>query len=208
MAVQYLQGFIAGLLISLTGSLPLGNLNVAAMQIALKETLSKAIWFSVGVTLVEVAYLAVTLSIIGTYVISAKVFFYFQLLSVLVLIALAVGSFRAAASSGVRSTPLSARPRRFVLGVLMSAVNPMQVPFWTGWTVYLLSRSLIPNTPMGFALFAMSAGIGTFMALSVFIFAGRRFSGVMEKNGRQVNMAIGLLLALMAVFQIFKIWQS
>ena len=55
--------FITGMLISFLGSLPLGTLNVAAMQIAITEGYTKAILFSLGSLLVEMVY--VRLSLVG-----------------------------------------------------------------------------------------------------------------------------------------------
>jgi threonine/homoserine/homoserine lactone efflux protein len=192
----------------MTGSLPLGNLNVAAMQIAIKETLWKAIWFSIGVIIVEVAYLIITLSIIGKYAISEKIFFYFQLLSIAVLVILAIGSFNAAGNKSGKNTIIDNRTKRFHLGVLMSSVNPLQIPFWAGWVVYLISRSLIVNTWVGYALFALSVGLGTFIALLVFVFIGNEFSVIMMRKQKHVNTLIGCLFAVMAIFQIFKLWHG
>ena len=92
MIIHYLQSFIAGLLISLTGSIPLGNLNIAAMQIAATNTY-RAFWFAVGVVLVGMAYLAVTLSLLGTFNVGSKQLFCFRLGSVALLLIMAIASF-------------------------------------------------------------------------------------------------------------------
>lgn len=207
MSIQYLQSFITGLLISLSGSLPLGNLNITVMQIAIKETLSKAIWFTIGVIIVEFLYLLLTLNIISKYAINEKIFFYFQWLSILVLATLAIGNFIAAGHKNGKNIILNNHTKRFHLGLLMSIANPMQVPFWAGWAIYLISRSIISNTLIGFVLFSFSAGMGTFMALLVFIFAGKRFSKFMLRKEKFVNMLIGCLFTTMAIFQFLKLCQ-
>ena len=53
--------FFWGLLISFLGSLPLGTLNVAAMQIGIQESVQNAIWFSMGSLLVEMVYVRISL---------------------------------------------------------------------------------------------------------------------------------------------------
>jgi threonine/homoserine/homoserine lactone efflux protein len=206
MAIQYLQSFIAGLFISLTGSLPLGNLNVAAMQIAARETLRKALWFAAGVTLVEMAYLAVTLSIVGSFTIQARVFFFFRLVSVDILLIMAAGSFMATANKEGKNVILDNKVKRFLLGAGMSAVNPMQIPFWAGWSIYLLSQVWLENNVAGNTIFTLSAGAGTFIALLIFILAGRRFSAVMQQNKKTVNAGMGILFVAMAVYQFIKLF--
>jgi len=59
--IQFFRIFFWGLLISFLGSLPLGTLNVAAMQIGIQESIQNAIWFSVGALLVEMIYVRISL---------------------------------------------------------------------------------------------------------------------------------------------------
>jgi len=201
LSISYLQSFIAGLLISLTGSLPLGNLNVTAMQIAVRETLSKAVWFSAGVAMVEVAYLALTLSVVSKLSINENVLFFFHILSVGMLTVMAIGSFRSAGHKERKHIVLGGNINRWYLGVVMSAANPLQIPFWSGWVIYLLSISVISNTAAGYSFFALSAGMGTFAALMLFVYAGTRFAELMLKREKQINILIGCLFAFMALFQ-------
>ena len=48
-------------MISFLGSLPLGTLNVAAMQIGIQESIKDAIFFSMGSLLVEMIYVRISL---------------------------------------------------------------------------------------------------------------------------------------------------
>ena len=53
--------FFWGMLVSFLGSLPLGTLNVAAMQISLQESVINAIYFSLGSLLTEMIYVRISL---------------------------------------------------------------------------------------------------------------------------------------------------
>ena len=53
--------FFWGLVISFLGSLPLGTLNIAAMQIGIQESILNAIYFSIGSLLVEMVYVRISL---------------------------------------------------------------------------------------------------------------------------------------------------
>ena len=55
--------FFWEMIISFLGSLPLGTLNVAAMQIGIQENIQNTILFSLGSLLVEMLY--VRLSLVG-----------------------------------------------------------------------------------------------------------------------------------------------
>ncbi len=53
--------FFWGMMVSFLGSLPLGTLNVAAMQISVQESITNAIYFSLGSLLVEMIYVRISL---------------------------------------------------------------------------------------------------------------------------------------------------
>jgi len=205
MSTLYLQSGIAGMLISISGSLPLGNLNVAAMQIAAREKLRNAILFAAGVVLIEMVYLGITFNIIGRITIQGQVLFIFRAISVVLLLIMAAGSFMALMHKEGKNVIIDNKVQRFVLGVTMSAVNPMQIPFWMGWVFYLLSRSVINGSYQSGTIFVVGAGVGTFAALLLFILAGKRFSSVMQVNKKKIDVGMGCLFTIMAILQLVKL---
>ena len=58
---KLLRIFITGLFISFLGTLPLGTLNIAAMQIAVSDGIWPALNFAIGVLLVEIIYVRISL---------------------------------------------------------------------------------------------------------------------------------------------------
>lgn len=50
-----------GFLISFIGTLPLGTLNIAAMQISITDGISPAIWFAGGALTAEMIYVRISL---------------------------------------------------------------------------------------------------------------------------------------------------
>ena len=53
--------FLTGMLVSFLGSLPLGTLNVAAMQISVSDGIYAAMLFSAGSLLAEIIYVRLSL---------------------------------------------------------------------------------------------------------------------------------------------------
>ena len=58
---RLLRVFFAGMIVSFLGSLPLGTLNVAAMQIAITDGVPPALLFGLGMLLVEMIYVRISL---------------------------------------------------------------------------------------------------------------------------------------------------
>src|SRR5215217_4174201 len=88
--------FFTGMLISFLGSLPLGTLNVAVMQISISDGLRPAFLFSTGSLLAEIIYVRLSLIAMDWVRKQQKLFRMLEWLTLLIVIALAVSSFYAA----------------------------------------------------------------------------------------------------------------
>ena len=90
--------FLWGLFISFLGSLPLGTLNVAAMQIGIQESIKNALFFSAGSLLVEMVYVRLSLVGIDWVRKQVKLMKAMGWITLGIIVALAIGSFIAAAN--------------------------------------------------------------------------------------------------------------
>ncbi len=200
----YIQSFFAGLLISLSGSLPLGVLNISAMHIAAVSR-QDAVRFSIGVILVEMGYVAIIVLLAQSLHVTDTLLLLFHIIAAIVLLALAAGSFRASASVTGRNVILDSHMNRMLLGASMSLTNPLQIPFWMGWIAWLTTRALIVPTPAGNAVLVAGIGTGTFAAMLLFIFAGVKLSSFMQRSHKKVQLFMGVAFSFMALLTIIKL---
>ena len=163
--------FLTGMFISFLGSLPMGTLNVAAMQIGITDGYTAAILFSLGSLLVEMIYVRV--SLVGMDWISKqeKIFKVLEWVTLAIVVALAVSSFHAALhpKSG-KNIILSSTLPRFILGATMCAVNPVQIPFWFGWSTVLFRKESFVAKNSHYNLYILGIGIGTLIGNLCFHF--------------------------------------
>jgi threonine/homoserine/homoserine lactone efflux protein len=134
--------FSWGLIISFLGSLPLGTLNIAAMQIGIQESIADAMYFSIGSLLVEMIYVRISLVGIDWIQKQEKLMKIMEWVTLFIIIALAVGSFMAASKGGgdAKNVMLKNNMHRFLLGMFMCAINSVQIPFWFGWSTVLFTK--------------------------------------------------------------------
>ena len=194
------------MLISFLGSLPLGTLNVAAMQIAITEGYTKAILFSLGSLLVEMVY--VRLSLVGMDWIrkQEKIFRILEWITLFIVVALAVSSFYAALHPKTgKNIILSSTLPKFVLGATMCAVNPVQIPFWFGWSTVLFTKKVLLPKNSHYNLYIIGIGIGTFIGNCVFIFGGQLVAGKLNSNQQILSWVIGGIFAITALIQTWRI---
>ena len=195
-----------GMIISFLGTLPLGTLNVAAMQISLSDGIRPALYFSLGALLVEVGYVRVSLVAMDWVRTHKKIFVFLEWLTLLIIIALAISSFIAAASAhAAKNVILSNTMHRFGLGMAMSAVNPMQIPFWFGWSTVLFSRKALLPRKDHYNAYIAGIGTGTFIGHCIFIFGGRLIVDLLNANQKVMQWIIGGIFALTALIQLWRI---
>jgi threonine/homoserine/homoserine lactone efflux protein len=166
--------FLWGLMISFLGSLPLGTLNVAAMQIGIQEGILHAIYFSFGSLLVEMIYVRISLMGVDWIRKQKKLMKAMEWFTLIIILALAAGSFYAAAAKGdeAKNVFLENNMHRFLLGMFMSAINPVQIPFWFGWSTVLFAKKVLEPVKSHYNIYIIGIGVGTLGGNGVFLVGG------------------------------------
>ena len=204
--MRLVKVFFWGMLVSFLGSLPLGTLNVAAMQISVQENISNAIYFSLGSLLTEMVYVRVSLVGIN-WIRKQKVLFkWMEWITLGIVLALATGSFIAATHEHhAKNVILNNDMHRFFLGLLLSSISPMQIPFWFGWSTVLFSKKILQPKNSFYNLYIIGIGLGTLMGNCVFIFGGKYIVEKLNTNQNILNWVIGGIFALTAIIQLARI---
>jgi len=207
--MQLLRIFFVGMMISFLGTLPLGTLNVAAMQISVSDGITQAIYFSTGTLLIEMLYVRISLVAMDWVRKRKNLFRLLEWLSVLIVCALAVTSFIAASKPlGGKNVILSSTLPKFLLGITMSALNPVQIPFWFGWSTVLFTKKILMPVNSNYNFYIAGIGTGTFIGNAVFIFGGRFVVDKLNNNQRTLNWVIGGIFAITAIIMLWKILKN
>jgi threonine/homoserine/homoserine lactone efflux protein len=192
--------------ISFLGTLPLGTLNVAAMQISVSDGIRPAMYFSLGALLVEIIYVRISLVAMDWVQKQERIFRMLEWFTVLIIVALAISNFVAADSPHAhKNIILSHSIGRFWLGVAMSAVNPAQIPFWFGWSTVLFTKKILLPHNQHYNTYIAGIGLGTFLGNSIFIFGGQLIVNRLNANQGVINWIIGGVFAVTAVIMTWRI---
>lgn len=197
--------FFTGMLVSFLGSLPLGTLNIAAMQISITNGYMEAILFSSGSLLAEVIYVRLSLVAMDWIRKQEKIFKILEWLTLLIVLTLAASSFYAALHpASEKNVVLDSALPKFVLGFVMSAVNPVQIPFWFGWSTVLFTKKILLPRNDYYNAYIIGIGLGTLFGNFVFVFGGLLIANSINRNQHILNWVIGGIFAITAVLQIWK----
>jgi threonine/homoserine/homoserine lactone efflux protein len=195
-----------GLFISFLGSLPLGSLNIAAMQISISDGYLPAVLFALGSLAAEMVYVRLSLVAMDWIRKQQKILKALEWITFFIVSALAASSFYAAMHHEVSANLiLSSTVHRFVLGLTMSALNPVQIPFWFGWSTVLFSKGILKPLPSYYNVYITGIGLGTLLGNGVFIVGGKLIADSISHNQNILNWIIGGIFAVTALIQLWKI---
>ena len=202
--------FFTGILVSFLGSLPLGTLNVAAMQISVSDGIRAAILFSLGSILAEIIYVRLSLVAMDWVRKQEKILKILEWVTLAIVVALAVSSFYAALHPSESKNAILSRSTlpHFVLGLVMSAVNPVQIPFWFGWSTILFTKKILMPRQDHYNIYILGIGIGSFIGNCVFIFGGQLIAKKISSNQHIMNWVIGGIFAVTGVVQLWRIFKK
>ncbi|MEO8110066.1 MAG: LysE family transporter [Ginsengibacter sp.] len=204
--IKFLKIFGWGLTISFLGSLPLGTMNVAATHIAIQQGVNAGLIYASGSMMIEIIVVRFTLVGIKWLISRNKIFRLLELSTIALLFALAVASFIAAYKMAGFSNSLpilSFHP--FWTGAILSATNPLHIPFWLGWSTVLFDKGILKPVPVQYNFFVLGIGTGTMLGFMVFIFGGNYFVSQIAQHQNILNWIIGIVLLATGIIQAKKI---
>jgi len=197
------------MVISFLGSLPLGTLNIAAMQISISSGVAAAMLFSAGSLLMEIIYVRLSLVAMDWIRKQERILKILEWATLIIVLALAAASFYAALHPKIEKNIVLDSPLpKFLLGLIMSAVNPVQIPFWFGWSTVLFTKKVLMPRQDHYNIYIAGIGIGTFIGNCIFIFGGLLIATKINTNQHILNWIIGGIFAATALIQLWKILKN
>lgn len=205
----FIKIFFVGMLVSFLGSLPLGTLNIAAMQISVTDGIVSAMLFSGGSLFVEIIYVRLSLVAMDWIRKQERILKALEWVTLVIVLALAASSFYAALHPSVEKNIVLDSPLpKFLLGMVMSAVNPVQIPFWFGWSTVLFTKKVLQPRNDHYNSYIIGIGLGTFIGNCVFIFGGQLIAKRISNNQDVLNWIIGSIFAITALIQLWRIFSK
>jgi threonine/homoserine/homoserine lactone efflux protein len=207
--MEMIKVFFIGSLISFLGQLPLGNMNLTATQLSVQENLRSAWKYGLGIVIVEIIYLRLALTGMDWVVEHKVIFTIMGWVTVIVFVVLGMLAFIIARkqTSAKKGLLLNNKMDRFLLGIVVSGLNPAQIPFWFLWSTQLInSKVLMPTTFQFniFTAFTAGAGVGSLAGLAVYIHGGKWLIAKLKTSNRGLNVFMGVVFILAGLFQLYN----
>jgi len=188
-------GFIIGFL----GYLPPGNINLTVIQMSIGRHRSHLLYFILFASLMEFVYCFGSLMGMKFLLTEPKFILVIRWSSILVFTILGIISFLHRVkepehrSSGIRR------------GMLIALLNPLQVPFWLIWGVYVLHNGWVKPTLISITLFSIITAAGALTILWLYAVAGRKMETILNAHQLLLHRVIGCIFIGLAVLELLKL---
>lgn len=202
---------IAGLLISFLGALPLGSLNITVFDISATQSIENALLFAFAAIFIELVYVRLTLWGSNKIVLEGKWVYIVFSLAITLLLYLGISSLLTATQVGELSLTKSALPKitsPILLGLLLSALNPLQIPFWFTWNKVLESKEILEHKTISFISYMFGIGAGTLIGMLIFIYVGKLIVDSYSKYAQWSNFLLGLLYVGFSFYLLFLLYRK
>ncbi len=165
--MKTLKNILVGFVVSFLGSIPLGYLNVIGFDIYHQSGLPSVIPYLFGVVSVEVFVIYFTLIFAEQLMNNKKLLKYIEGFSVIFMFVLAYIFYASATHSNSQSSVLNEYQDRtpYFIGIFLSALNFVQIPFWVSWNLYLLNGNWITIDGTKKYFYVFGTLIGTFLGM-------------------------------------------
>jgi threonine/homoserine/homoserine lactone efflux protein len=195
-----------GFAISFIGTLPIGTLNSTIAVYAINQLYSSAILFALAAVLVEVVMVRLLLTALHQLPFFKAYVKWFNIVALLVLYALAFVSIQAAIFKQAFTTGLPVMQQNaFVYGFILSAINPLHIPFWLGWTAVLKAKNILQPQPTMYNAYVLAIGIGTLVAFTLYAVVGTWLVAFLQHHTYLLNWLVGLSLLGTAIWQTMQL---
>ena len=203
--MKVLKNIIVGFLVSFVGSIPLGYLNLIGFEIYSKSGIYSLIIYLIGVACIEVFVIYLTLKSAKKILENKKILKWIEIFSIVFLLVLTSTFFftHDHNNSNLIVKYISYSP--FFVGIILSSLNFIQIPFWIGWNLYLVNEKFIDVTNK--LKFSYIAGtlIGTFFGMLCFVLFLNIVDAKIENSKLSISNFVPLLFLGMAILKILKI---
>lgn len=200
------RNLITGMIVSLAGSLPFGAINIIALQFYLSSGLNGLLLFSLGVISIEWLLIFALLKGGQWLTTQHKFVLISEIASILFLFFLAL--------SFLLELPRFKNPIHekylfqyspFLAGIFINAINFIQIPFWSGWNVYLINSRYINVIGRRKYSYINGTSIGTLGGILLFVFFLHYFSDFSKPF---FNYSISIVCFCLSFFQSHRLYQK
>lgn len=209
--MKIIKNILVGFIVSFLGSIPLGYLNIIGFEIYTGFGVSNLFLYLLGVLAIEALVIYFTLIFANKLANNKKLMKVIDFFGVFFLVLLAY-SFYSHSNQSVSSPYYLEKYivySPFLIGLFLSSINFLQLPFWTGWNLYLITGKYIVVSGKFKFYYIIGTLLGTFIGMLTLVFFLNAISQNTDSFSRYLMpVLIPMLFIVMACLQGYKVFKK
>jgi threonine/homoserine/homoserine lactone efflux protein len=206
-----LKNILVGFLVSFIGSVPLGYLNIVGYEVFTRFGIREAILYLLGVICIEFFVIYFTLLFANQLMNNRKLIKFIEGFSVLFMFFLAYVFFESSSNDASQESVLDKYIdySPYFVGLILSCLNFIQIPFWIGWNLYLLNGKYIEVSNSRKYFYVFGTVVGTFAGMLALILSLHFLTGKSDFLAKYLTkVIIPLVFIGLGIVQGFKFYKK
>ncbi|MEC4004543.1 hypothetical protein OX283_007730 [Flavobacterium sp. SUN052] len=209
--MQNLKNIAVGFLVSFIGSIPLGYLNIVGFEIFKQFGINKTIFYLLGVISIEFFVIYFTLLFANKLIANKKLIQFIEGFSVIFMFVLAYifysNATKETSNPSVLNKYIDYSP--YIVGIILSCLNFIQIPFWTSWNLYLLNGKHIEISNTRKYYYVFGTVFGTFLGMLALILVLNFVTNQTDFLSKYlIKYIIPIVFIALGLFQGFKFYKK
>jgi len=198
---------LLGFSIAFISVVPPGLINMTAAKISTQEGKGMALSFAIGAS--AIIFIQTFIAILFSRLISNNVQFVSILQEIAIFVFLVLSCYFfyfAKKPKKIKASPkVKGKSNRFFLGVFLSALNILPIPFYVFLSMSLAASGYLDFDKISIFTFVLGVVCGSFAVFYLYIVAFKKIERRADFILRNINNIIGSVTALMALFTLIKL---
>ncbi|MDN3644551.1 LysE family transporter [Lutimonas halocynthiae] len=201
--MAYLSHIVLGFVMAFLSLIPPGMLNMTAVKTSLQKGKKEGIWFALGAAMVVIPQAFIALVFARYFAENPQVVARLEIAGIVVLFVLSIVFFIQARKK-FEGKGGKREGKSFLLGMLMSGMNMLAIPFYLVLSSVLENRGLLQTEQPYIILFVSGVFLGAFSLF--FLYAS--FAQIIQKRAqfiaRNINYILSLLFLVLGILTLIK----
>ncbi len=202
--MQYLMHIALGYVMAFLSLTPPGMLNMTSVRTALEKGPRSGMWFALGAAIVVIPQAFIALVFARFFAEHPEVVERLNYAGLAVLFLLSVVFFFQARKK-FKGEGSRKKGKSFVVGLLMSSMNMLAIPFYLVLSSVLENRGLLVTEQPYINLFVTGVFLGAFSLFMVYV----KFAAVIQKRAqfiaRNINYILSALFLVLGILTLIKV---
>jgi len=209
--MQILKNILVGFIVSFIGSIPLGYLNIVGYEVYNSFGLNETIFYLLGVISIEFFVIYFTLIFANKLIENKKIIKFIEIFSIIFMFLIAYIFYSSASKNGSSQSVLEKYVyySPFFVGIILSSINFIQIPFWISWNLYLLNGNYIEISKSRKYFYVFGSIIGTFFGMLGLILSLNYLTNQTDfLNKYLMKFIIPMAFILLGIWNGFKFYKK